>query len=315
MTKTSQPEHKPAVSASRATRVVYVGMLGDFSYAPLAALLAAGIDIAGVLVPAAPVPAAAPIAPLTPPQRSSLPIANPYLARNILHIAWEHGIPTFAIGRPSAPETLAAVADLRPDVACVVCFPQRIPAALLGLPPLGFLNLHPSLLPAYRGPAPLFWAFRNGERATGVTVHFMDEGLDSGGIVAQAPVELPDGVSGAQADRMCSALGARLLVETVQSLQRGTLSRCRQPTGGAYYPWPAADDFTISTTWPARRVFNFMRGTAEWGQPYVVEAGGEPIVLRSALGYAADEILGTPYVRSPREISIQCTPGVVRARE
>src|SRR5690242_9371911 len=112
MTETSQPEHETAVSDSRAARVVYVGMLDDFSCAPLAALLAAGIDIAGVLVPAAPALAAAPIAPLTPPQRSPLPIANPYLARNILHIAWERSVPTFAIGQPGAPETLAAVADL-----------------------------------------------------------------------------------------------------------------------------------------------------------------------------------------------------------
>jgi methionyl-tRNA formyltransferase len=298
----------------RPPRVLYLGTTGEFSRTTLLALLTAGVEVCGVVVPAERRPIRAPIARLAPdPPRSPLPIADPYLAPNIVHIAWERGITAFQVSRLSDPMTTAMLTDLRPDIACVACFPWRVPAALLALSPLGWLNVHPSLLPAYRGPAPLFWAFRNGENTTGVTIHFMDEKLDTGDIAAQAPLALPDGISGAETDRMCATLGARLLVETVQCLRRGMAERRAQPAGGSYYGWPSPGDWTISTAWPARRTFNFMRGTDNWGRLYVVEAGGERLVLTSALSYTADKTLNAPFVRAEREVAIQFTPGVLRA--
>ncbi len=299
-------------------RVLYLGMLGEFSIPPLAALLEAGIDVCGVVVPAARQAgtSGAPIAKVAleqPP--SQLPVVNPFLERSIVHLAWERDIAVFEVSHPGRAETLAALSALRPDVAGVACFPQRLPASLLTLPPHGFLNLHPSLLPAYRGPAPLFWTFRSGESVTGVTIHFMDEGLDTGDIALQAPLDLPDGISGAEADRGCAALGGRLMVEAVQALEHGALPRRKQPAGGSYYPSPSADDFKISTTWPARRAFNFMRGTAEWGQPYSVEVDGESLILKLAVSYSANETLGrdAPIVQLGSEAWIQFTPGVLKA--
>jgi methionyl-tRNA formyltransferase len=230
-----------------------------------------------------------------------------------VRIAWERGIAVFAAARLGAPETIAALAALRPDLACVACFPRRIPAALLELPPLGWLNIHPSLLPAYRGPAPLFWALRNGAPTVGVTVHFMDEQLDTGDIAAQAPLVLPDGITGVQADRLCADLGGRLLIETLQRLQAGTLERRPQPPGGSYDGWPTPADWALSADWPARRAFNFMRGTNDWGRPYLVVAGGARLWLESAISYAPQELLGAPYTRAGRELAIQFAPGVLRA--
>lgn len=278
----------------------------------LHALLGAGVQVRGIVVagqqPATPIARLAPDRPASP-----IPIAMPYLARDIVHVAWERDIPAFAVGRPPDGATLAALAGLRADAACVACFPRRIPAPLLELPALGFLNLHPSLLPAYRGPAPLFWAFRDGERAIGVTVHFMDEQFDTGDIALQAPLELPDGISGAEADRACASLGGRLLVEALRGLQRGTLARRRQPDGGSYYSWPTADDFTLDLAWTARRAFNFMRGTAEWGRPYPVEAGGARLELAAALSYTEVGVLGAAYERSGRDVRIQFAAGVLHA--
>ncbi len=297
-------------------RVLYFGMTGEFSRAPLMALLDADMDVCGVVIPgtrsdsgSAPIREAAP-----EPRRSQLPIVDPYLEPNIVGIAWQRGIPVFEVSRPGHPDTLATLADLRPDVACVACFSQRIPASMLALPAFGFLNLHPSLLPAYRGPQPLFWTFRSGEDATGVTIHFMDEGLDTGDIAAQAPIDLPDGISGAEAEWLCATLGGRLMVDVIQSLQRGTLSRSPQPEGGSYYPAPSPEDFTLSTAWPARRAFNFMRGTAEWGRPYPIEIDGERLALKSAVGYSAGETLEKPIVRAGSEVWIQFKPGVLQAQ-
>jgi len=299
-------------------RAVFMGMLNVFSVAPLDALLAAGIDMCAVVVPAAlpeHAPDDAPIVPIRPERpRSPLPLVNPYLARNIVQIAWERNIPAYEVSRLGAPETLALFAGLRPDVGCVACFSQRLPATLLAIPPSGFLNLHPSLLPAYRGPSPLFWTFRNGEHVAGVTVHFMDEGLDTGDIALQAPIDLPDGISGAEADQVCSALGAQLLVDALRALGSGTLARHPPLPGGTYYPWPSPDDFTISTAWLARRAFNFMHGTSEWGQSYAVEVSGERLFLKSAVSYASGETLDEPYTRAGSDVFIRFTPGVLRAQ-
>lgn len=296
-------------------RVIYLGMFGRLSAIPLARLLAAGVQVCGVVVPAPggitdapPILRREPIA-----QRVGIPLIKPLAQQTIVDLAWARAIPVFEISSPGASQTLTALAQLQPDLACVSCFSLRLPDALLRLPPLGFLNIHPSLLPAYRGPAPLFWALRNGERRTGVTVHVMDEGLDTGDIVLQASIDLSDGMTGQEIERTCAELGGQLLLEAIRTLERGTLRRSRQPVGGSYYGWPAPGDFALDTGWPARRAFNFMRGTAEWGYPYLVEVGGQRMALRSALSFAEDEHLGVPFCRSEQEVAIQFTPGVVRA--
>jgi methionyl-tRNA formyltransferase len=289
-------------------------MSNDTSVTVLRALLDAGVDVCGVLV-AADQAGGPPIARVAPAQaRSPLPIVNPFLERTLAQIAWERDLPVFELRRPGAAETLALVAELQPDVACVACFSQRIPPALLALPPLGFLNLHPALLPEHRGPVPLFWVFRSGEQIAGVTIHFMDAGLDTGDIVAQASFMLPDGVAGAVAERQCNTLGARLMLEVLQGLHDGTLSRRPQPLGGSYQSWPAQADWRIATSWMAQRAFNFMRGTAEWGRPYFVQAGEQQIALATALAYDPDALLYEPFVRVGDEVLIQFAAGVLRAR-
>lgn len=293
-------------------RIVYFGMPGEFSLAPLRALLESGLSVCGVIVPAGRSAGSAPIDRLAPTP-SPLPIANPYSEASIVSMAWERGIPTFALGRPDHPDALATLSDLQADVACVACFSRRIPASMLALPRYGFLNLHPSLLPAHRGLEPLFWILRNGETA-GVTIHFMDEGLDTGDIALQAPLDLPDGISGAQANRLCASLGGRLMVQAVQALARGKLLRRPQGNAGSHDPSPTANDFTLDTTGPARRAFNFMRGTAEWDQPYRVDAGGERLTLRRAIAFDASAALAQPALYTGDTMQIQFTPGVLLAR-
>jgi len=295
-------------------RVLFLGMMNETSATVLGALLDAGVNVCSVLV-AADRAGGPPIARVLPEHsRSPLPIANPFLERTIAQIAWERDLPVFDLRQPAAPQTLALVAQLQPDVACVACCSQRIPPDLLALPPLGFLNMHPALLPDHRGPAPLFWVFRGGEPAAGVTIHFMDAGLDTGDIAAQASFALPDGVAGAVAERQCNALGGRLMLAALQGLRDGTLSRRPQPPGGSYQPWPAPDDWRMATSWTARRAFNFMRGTAEWGQPYIVQAGGEELVLAAALANDPHDVLHKAFVRAGDEVLIQFAAGVLRAR-
>lgn len=301
-------------------RLLFFGMLGELSRIPLAALLDAGLDVVGVVIPASalPLPDYSPPASIIPisaePPPSQLSLLNPYVNPTTLHLAWQDHIPVFASHRLDTPETLATLAGLNPDLICVSCFSQRLPKPLLDLPRLGCLNLHPSLLPDFRGPTPLFWTFRQGQRNTGVTVHFMDEGLDTGDIALQAPLSLPDGISGAEAERLCAARGGRLLVEAVQELAQGQLAPRPQPPGGSTYPWPAPADFRLDTNWPARRAFNFMRGTAEWNQPYPVTVAAGELELAIALSFTTTTPITAPLVRQGDEVLIHFTPGVLQAR-
>ncbi len=295
-------------------RVIFFGTLGEFSRVTFTALLDGGLDVCGVMTPVIGFTDYDSIAPLVPLHQSPLPIVNPFTENSIVHAAWERQIPVYEVSRLYAPLTLATLSFLQPDVACVACFQKRIPNALLKLPRFGFLNLHPSLLPHYRGPHPLFWIFRNGEADTGVTVHFMDDGFDTGDIVTQAPLDLPDGISGNDADRLCAALSAQLMIEAIRALERGVMRRTKQPEEGSYYSAPTNDDFKIETDWPARRAFNFMRGTWEWGCPYPIVIDGERFALKRALSFTIDRRLDRAFLRSGDEIEIQFNPGVLRAQ-
>ncbi len=296
-------------------RVVFFGMTGRFSVAPLEKLLLAGVDVCAVVVPATQSGDGSPPHRVEPPlpSVSDLHIIDPYLEHNIIHLAWANNIPVWQVDSLSEAQTVAMLTDLQPDLIGVVCFPHIFPPALLQLPRYGCLNLHPSLLPAYRGPAPLFWIAHQDERKTGVTLHFLDEGLDSGDIVAQTSFERPDGISGAELEQRCAAEGAALLLAAVQQLERGPLPRRPQAEDEAgYFPWPSEADFVIPTDWPARRAFNFLRGAEDW--PLVIDAKEAVFSIRVAVSYATNQTLKQPYVLFDDELWVQFQPGVLRAK-
>jgi len=297
-------------------RILFFGLPAGVSAVVLRGLLADGRAVAGVVVPAASVPhllpdPVPPIARLAPPAAAPLALALGDAPAGLLGCAWAAGLPVFAARALGHAGTLAALAAARADVACMACFTRRVPPALLALPPRGFLNLHPSLLPAYRGPQPLFWQLREGA-PTGATVHYLDTGLDTGDIAAQTAVPLPDGLPGPEAEQRLALAGLALLRGVLDDLAAGVVRR--QPQGpGSYQPAPADADFALSAGWPARRAYNFMRGTADWGKPYPIEVNGRTEWLAAADDFTEAE-LDRPSVRHGRHIAIRCSPGVLYAR-
>lgn len=297
--------------------VVFFGMQGVLSLLPLSGLLDAGVLVRAVVTPG--VARAGGVRELPPPTaRGRLPRA--LLGRTVVDLAWERGIPVLEVDALDG----AAVDALRrfaPDLVVVSCFPLRFPDALLGLPPLGCLNLHPSLLPRNRGPAPLFWAFREeapgGEVRGGATAHLMDAGLDAGPIVAQEGFAVPDGATGGELELRAAALGAELTARAARGLADGTLTpRAQDEADATTYPWPRADDFVVPTDRPARWAYNFIRGTAGWGYPHVVVADGRHYRVRAARAYEPAGDPGGPVVDAgdaggARRLLVRCAPGVL----
>lgn len=297
-------------------RVLFFGMTGGFSMPPLGAILAAGMEVVGVVLPAGQA-TAGPLPRLLAPPRpapSDLPIVNPYLEPNIMHLAWSRDVPIWEAGSLSNPATLATFAACRPDVIVVACFSRLLPAALRQLPPAGCFNLHPSLLPAYRGPAPLFWQARQDVRQTGITLHWLDEGADTGDIVAQTALDWPEGMIGAEIEQRCAVEGASLLLAALRRLDRGEpLPRRPQPqAGSSYYSWPTSEELLIPTTWPARRAFNFARGAAGW--PLAVQLGSQRRFIRVATGYDPKQKLDQPYITCDSETWLQFNPGILKCK-
>lgn len=305
------------VNATGPLQVLFLGTRAAFSLPPLRALLAAEITVAGVWLPAP-----RPLLQGLPAVRalhhaavSELPLlAQPAEEPTIVELAWEREIPVYQVGRLDDPAVLDLARELAPTFICVACFPAILPPALLAIPAAGSLNVHPSLLPAYRGPVPIFWIFRHGERRTGVTVHLIDPGIDSGAIVAQEGFDLPDGISGSAVDRRCADIGGRLLVESVRGLVAGTLTpRPQDEAAASYFSWPTAADFELPVTRSARWAFNFVRGADEWELSFEIVVGDERIPIRAVRDWSSDGRLPAPYLIQGDEILVQFTPGILRA--
>lgn len=288
------------VEVSLLQNMLFFGTNGIFSRVVLERLLASGVSVAALILPA-PQPNAPSVTLLSPPQHEmpedELLLTVSPATQNTVQMAWQWGIPVYAVGRLRSSEIYPLLAAQLPTVACVACFPWRIPTKLLRLPKWGFLNVHPSYLPAYRGPAPLFWQLRNGETHTGVTIHWMDQHFDTGDIAAQAPVSLPDGISGPEIDMLCASVGGTLLADLLHTLEHEPATRQPQPTAGSYHSWPQPQDFTLETSWSARRAFNFMRGTAEWGQVYPIEIDHQQLLLTAALSFTPTGQMAEPLVQ------------------
>lgn len=308
---------RPAPMTPTTPRILYFGMDGLLSALPLRALLTAGARVVAVVTPSTAHPAAtASLRELPPPGTPDLPRRRALAPPGIAQLAWSAGIPLLAATRLGASTTLRALAALVPELIVVSCFTQRLPPALLALPALGALNVHPSLLPENRGPAPLFWTFRDatgdGPLRTGVTIHHLTDKLDAGPIVIQEALLLPDGLTTAELEPRLAALAAALVPRAIAGLIDGSLQP--QPQDEARttaHSWPAADDFTIATDRPARWAFNAIRGATGWGAPIRLIVAGATHVVTGAVGYEPDATLPHPAEWANGILRVRCEPGVL----
>lgn len=234
-------------------RTVFMGT-PDFSVGALRALYEAGHEIAGVVTQ-----------PDKPKGRGKTMTCTP-----VKEEALRLGLPVYQPEKIRTPEFLQVLQELAPEVIVVVAFGQIIPKQVLELPPYGCINVHASLLPKYRGAAPIQQAVIDGEEKSGVTIMRMDEGLDTGDMIAKVEVELaPDETGGSLFEKL-SAAGAGLLVETLPSIAAGTAVYEKQP---AESPTPYAAMISKkqgAVCWEksAAEIERLVRGLNPWPSAY-----------------------------------------------
>ena len=230
--------------------------------------------------------------------------------RGVRELASEAGLPVLVHdGDTAIGEALALGA---PDFIAVACYPVRIGETLAGAARYACLNVHPSLLPRYRGPDPVFWQLRAGERATGVSVHVVDETFDGGPVAGRREVALPPGARRDEIDRVLAEEGARLL-EDVAVGWHSIRPESQEEADATRQGLPRDPDFVLDASWPVERAFSFLRGAASPRTVFEVRDGRESVHLRDAQYWreAAPRRFAT---RDGEWIEVRFRGGVIRAR-
>ena len=191
-------------------------------------------------------------------------------------LALKLNLPVLQPVKARAEDFVTALRELKPDLIVVVAYGQILSQTILDIPRLGCLNVHTSLLPKYRGAAPIQWAILDGENETGVTIMKMDAGLDTGDILTQTQTPiLPDDNSQTLHDRL-AILGAELLVQTIPNVAAGAILPQRQPLEGSSYARKISkEDGRLNWNEPAKKLWNQIRAFTPWPGAFTFQTIGE----------------------------------------
>ena len=275
-------------------RILFMGT-PDIAAESLAALLAAGHEVCGVFT------------------RRDKPVGRKQIltAPPVKQLAVEHGLPVYQ------PRTLRdgssddLIKELAPDIIVVVAYGCIIPPQLLHVAKYGCINLHVSMLPKYRGSAPIQWAVLNGDAGTGVTIMQLDEGLDTGDILMVEPVAIdPEETSGSLFDRV-SAVGARTLVTALKKIEAREFVPQKQDDAAATLAPPLTKDMArFDFTQDAAHIHNWVRGMNPWPMAWFEQDGKRIKVLECHL--APNEQNAVPgTVLSLKPLTIAAAGGAV----
>ncbi len=227
-------------------------------------------------------------------------------------------VPVLTPEKCGAPEFVAQLAALQPDLIVVAAYGQFLPRALLDLPPHGVINVHPSLLPKYRGAAPIQWAVARGESETGVSIIYLVEKMDAGDIIEQERVPITPYATAAELTPQLAALGAGLLVRAVESIRAGTVRRLPQDDALATRaPLLKKTDGRLDWSQPALELHNRIRGFFPWpGCSFEWPRGSEKRVkVLKAIPTSGSGEAGTMISNDPRHLIVACGSGALQLIE
>ena len=282
-------------------RIVFMGT-PDFSVGPLKALIEGGHQI---------------LAAVTQPDKPRGRGKNLQMTP-VKEEALSRGIPVYQPVKVRDPEFVRLMEQLAPDVIVVVAFGQIIPQDILDIPPYGCVNIHASLLPKYRGAAPIQWAVIDGEKESGVTTMQMDAGLDTGAILEQERVVLAKDETGGSLFDKLSVIGSRLILSTLDRMKEGTLTPVAQPQEGSSYAGRLTKELgDIDWTKDAASIERLIRGLNPWPSAYT-RWKGKTVKLWSAEALPGEQGQTVPgqIVRCGRsELMIQTGDGLLSVKE
>ena len=226
-------------------KILFMGT-PDFAQASLSALYDAKYDIVGVVTN-----------PDKPKGRGMKLVASP-----VKEFAMQKGLKIYQPTKiKNNEEIIEEIKELNPDVICVVAYGKILPKEIISIPRLGCINVHASLLPQYRGAAPIQWAVLNGDKKTGVTTMYMDEGMDTGDMILKQEVDIGEEETTGELWERLASIGAKLLVETLKQIEKGIAPRQKQ--GDNFSMAPMLNKEMAKINWSiktAQEIKNLVRG-------------------------------------------------------
>ncbi|RMH06013.1 MAG: methionyl-tRNA formyltransferase [Nitrospirae bacterium] len=229
-------------------RIVFMGT-PEFAVPSLNALLHSPHQVVGVVTQ-----------PDRPKGRGQAMVAPP-----VKRVAQAQGLPLLQPERMKDPEVLRQLEQWRPDLIAVAAFGRILPQAILQLPPRGCVNVHASLLPRYRGAAPIQWALINGEQETGVTTMLMDQGMDTGDILLQQVVPIAPTDTAVELSHRLAQVGGDLLIQTLEGLETGTVvPKPQDHEQATLAPLLTKEDGRLDWSHSAIAIANRIRGLSPW---------------------------------------------------
>lgn len=233
-------------------RIVYMGS-PDFAVQPLEKLVEAGHEVAAVFTQ-----------PDKPKNRGKQMQPTAVKAK-----ALELGIPVYAPAKINTEENYELLRSFHADIFVVVAYGKLLKKEIFAMPPLGTINIHASLLPAYRGAAPIHWAVINGETESGVTIMYIDQGMDEGDMILSRALPIgPEENTGSLHDRLCD-LGSEMIVEVLDAMAKGTAARVPQDHSKATYAALLTKELErLNWAEPAAKLHDLIRGLDPWPGTY-----------------------------------------------
>jgi methionyl-tRNA formyltransferase len=240
-------------------KIVFMGT-PDFAVPCLEALVKNGYDVAAVVTQ-----------PDKPAGRSQSALKPPAVKEAAIRLGISNVLQPEKVRTSEFAETLR---KLGPDVIVTAAYGRILPKSVLDIPEYGCINVHASLLPKYRGAAPIQWAIINGDSRTGITTFFMDEGMDTGDILLMKETEIDQDMNAQELFDRLKVLGAEVLLETLEGLRNGTLARTPQDHSKAtYVTMMTRETGLIDWSKSAQEIHNLVRGTDPWPGAYTYFRG------------------------------------------
>ena len=276
-------------------RIVFMGT-PEFSVPPLRALLDAGYDVVGVITQ-----------PDRPAGRGHKLTACP-----VKQLAQERNVPVYQFEKIKREEGVACLKALAPDLCVTAAFGQILSKEILDIPKYGTVNVHASLLPEYRGSAPINWCIINGEKIAGVTTMLTDVGMDTGDMLLRRETEIGDMETAGELTKRLSEIGAQLLIDTLREYPNGSIIPQKQDESRAsYQPMLSREMARIDWRRSASEIACQVRGMNPWPCAYTENVDGRiKIYLARAVEAAHEAAPGTVVVSGAKEgLIIACGAG------
>lgn len=282
-------------------RIVFMGT-PDFAVPSLRALIENGYSVIGAF---------------TQPDRPA-GRGNKLTACPVKQLCMEKGVPVYQFEKIKSEAGVDCLRKLKPDLVVTVAFGQLLSEEILAIPRFGTVNVHASLLPKYRGSAPINWCIALGEKTAGVTTMLTDIGMDTGDMLLKREIEIGEAETAGELSERLSALGADLLIETLEKWPNGDFQGVHQDENAAsYQPMLSRQMAKIDWQMPAEEIANRVRGFNPWPCAYTENTGGRlKIYLARPCAAEGEGDAGTVVVSSPKEgLKIACGAGWLEVLE